>query len=203
VVLWVRRGKTAEAVRCQQMPFGRGKNAFRLFTRQHAVKEANCENLVGPYGLVATIAVDYVVETSCRFVPELLTKTLTHATSKLLVVRAGDVVPKTPRQVLHNPERVVPECFNLDGFSMPRRDHPIAYLRVHPSELNSRLTGQEQALVVQTDAVTCAALMPRDDVGQYRVQLRADEIVVFCMFRKCADRFKEPKRSVHRVVFGR
>src|SRR5678809_1086396 len=132
------------------MTFGYGEYALRLFTRQHAVKQADCENLVGPYGLVATIAVDYIVETSRRFVPELLTKTVARATSKLLVVCAGDVVPKAPRQVFHSPERVVPECFNLDGFSMPRRDYPIAYLRVHPSELHSRLAGQEQAVVVQT-----------------------------------------------------
>src|ERR1051325_8880853 len=111
------------------MTFGCGDHAFRLFTRQHAVKEADCENLVGPYGLIPAIAVDYVVETSRGFVPELLAKAAASATSQLLVVCAGDVVPKAPHQVFDGPERVVPERFNFDGFSMPRRDHPIAYLR--------------------------------------------------------------------------
>src|SRR4051794_6693616 len=146
------------------MTFGCGEYAFRLFRRQHAVKEADGENLVGPYGPVAAIAVDYVVETSRGFVPELLAKTISSAVSQLLVVRAGKVVPKALRQVFHGSERVVPECFNLDGFSMPRRDHPIAHLGVHPGELHSRLAGQQQTITIQADAVTCAALVPRDDV---------------------------------------
>src|SRR4051794_38311072 len=103
------------------MTFDRLDHTLRLFTTQHGVKEADCENLVGPYGLVVANAIDYVVETSRGFVPELLAKTVASAISELLVVRLGDFVPKAPRQVFHGPERVVPECFNLDGFSMPRR----------------------------------------------------------------------------------
>ena len=113
------------------------------------MKQADGENLVGPDGLVAAIAVDHVVETARGFVPELLAKTVPRAIGQLLVVCAGDVVPKAPRQVFHGAERVVPERLNLDGFAMPRRDHPIADLGVHPSELHSGLAGQEQAVVVQ------------------------------------------------------
>src|SRR4051812_45816018 len=112
-ILWVGRRKSAKTVRCEQMPFDRGEHALRLFTRQHAMKEADCEDLVGPYSLVAAIAVNDVVETSHGYVPELLAKTVASATSQLLVVCAGDVAPKALRQVFHGPQRVVPECFNL------------------------------------------------------------------------------------------
>src|SRR6478672_1344336 len=98
------------------MMFGCGEYAFRLIPRQHAAKKADRENLVAPYVTVATIAVDCVVDTSRRFVPKLLAKAVPGATSQLLVVRSRDVVPKAPRQIFHGTERVVPECFNLDGF---------------------------------------------------------------------------------------
>src|SRR5437868_1165372 len=86
---------------------------------------------------------------------------------------------------------------------MARRDYPVTGLGVHPGELQAGLAGLQEAVAVHTDSVARPMLVPRDDVRQHLVELRADELVIARISDQSANCFEQPERGVNRVVLWR
>ena len=88
------------------------------------------------------------------------------------------------------------------GFPGPWCNHPIANLRVHPGQLHSWLTGEEQTVGVDVDVVARTTHVPVDDVAQARVKMLTYEGVIACVFDQCPYGFEKPQGGVCGVVLG-
>src|SRR5579864_714391 len=93
---------------------------------------------------------------------------------QVAIALSRSLVTELVGQVLHYAERVVPESLDFDGFATTLRYHPVADLRVHPRELDTRCAGNQQAAIIHFDSVASAANVPGDDVSKYGVEFVAD-----------------------------
>ena len=184
------------------MPCHRLNHELRHLSGQHLVEKADGEDLVRPDGTVAHLAIHHIVEAAGRLVPEQAGESFVGPVRQFAVMGAIGLLAESAGQVLHNAERVVPECLDFDRFANALRHYPIAHLGIHPGELHARFAGLEQAIAVHADAVARAAFVPGNDVRERVVELRADEFVVLSVGHKSAYRFEEPERGIHRVVLG-
>ena len=97
-------------------------------------------------------------------------------------------------------QRVVPQRVDLDGFAAPRRDDPVADLRVHPGELKARSALAQQAVVrIDADAESRAGDVALDDVDELR-QKRVQQRTVARRREITIERVEQPQRRVGRVV---
>src|SRR5207302_1150313 len=69
-ILWIGGREAAQSVRRQQMLLDNAQDTFRLVIGDHRVSQTHGKYLVRTNGTIATIAVDYIVKTAGRFVPE-------------------------------------------------------------------------------------------------------------------------------------
>src|SRR5439155_14696951 len=67
-------------------------------------------------------------------------------------------------------QRVEPQRLDLDRLADARRHDVIADPRVHPRELEARLAGGEQAIVIEADAVAGAARVAVENALDRRLQ---------------------------------
>src|SRR6266699_5159195 len=84
---------------------------------------------------------------------------------------------------------------------MARGHDPVADFGVHPGELDSKLAGCQQSARVHFDSVTRTANVPGNNVREYRIEFVAYKLQIAGVSKIGACRFKEPERSVNRVVF--
>ena len=151
-------------------------DALRAFRRQHAVSQADSEDLVGADGRIGRTPVNHVVQASVLLVPEetveVLDRERRHGAIALLI---GFFVSKSPGQILHNAKCVVPERLNFDWLSAARRYDPVPDLSVHPGQLDTGFSRGEQAAGIQFDSVTSAPNMPADNIRKHRIEFGADK----------------------------
>src|SRR6266567_90659 len=191
-ILRIARGEAAQPVRGQQMLPHLLDDTFRSLRRQHAVRQAYSENLIGTNRWVRRGAVRNVVQAASILVPEEAIKTPTRHRRHIAIPLRASFVFELLRKVFHDSQRVVPERLNLHGFSAARCNYPIANLGVHPCELNTGFAGCKQSAGVHFYSVPCAAHMPGDDVGENRIKFLADEVRVTAVREIRPGSFKEP-----------
>src|SRR5258705_1409828 len=157
------RREASQPERRQKLALDNIHDSAGPVVREHRVSQADGENLVWPNGAVFLITIDDVEQAARLLVPELSVEALERTTSKLPVESLCRIIPESAREIFHRAESVVPQRLNLDGFATPRRDDPISDLGVHPRQLNSGFPGRQEAVTIDTNAVTGAAQMPVND----------------------------------------
>jgi hypothetical protein len=106
------------------------------------------------------------------------------------------------RPAAHAAQRVVPQRVHLDGLAVAWRHHPVADLGVHPRELHTGLACAKQPVgPVDTNPVSRAIVVPLDDSGEYRIEVRQQAQVVGGL-EIAFDRVEIPQRGVDRVELG-
>src|SRR5712692_532997 len=124
--------QAAQAVWGEQIAFDRGNDALSACIRKHGVGKTDRENLIGAHRTVALSAVNDIVETASRLMPEHPIKTRMgmggHRTVPLLMSR----ITKRLREVFHDAQGVVPQGLDFNGLAVSRRYHPIAHPGIHP-----------------------------------------------------------------------
>ena len=119
-----------------------------------------------------------------------------------LIVRSGMPVFEDLGPSCHLGQGVVPQRVDFDGFANPWGDHPVPHLGVHPRELHSGLTGEQQAVQgIDTKAVTGSAAVPVDDVAQRGIQIAQQRLIVRGG-EVGRHRMEIPQCRVDRVVLG-
>jgi hypothetical protein len=53
-------------------------------------------------------------------------------------------------KAFHDAQGIVPQCLDLDGLAVPRRDHPIADFDIYPGQLHARFAGGEQPVAAHS-----------------------------------------------------
>ena len=111
--------------------------------------------------------------------------------------------PRALAQFRRRPQGVVPQGVDLDRLAAPRGHHPVADLGVHPGQLHAGLPRAQEAVgLVLAYAVARPLPVPADDVGQPRVEL-GEERVILRGGVIGADGLDVPERGVDRVVLRR
>src|SRR5690349_5268100 len=157
---------------------------------EHAVMQADREDLVRPYRGIAMFTVDHVVQTAGLRVPELSVEAVFRVLGKLVQKHLRSRVAELVRKIAQNAERVVPERLNLDGFARPGSNNPVADLSVHPGELDAGFTTRQKAIAVETNAITSTSSMPLDDFLQLRIKSRTDKVVIAGVLQVGPDGFE-------------
>src|SRR5262249_16744861 len=193
-------GREASQSVGRQKMAGAGIDDLALaFGRERALGERDGIDLIRPERVSVSVArIDDVVTVSDSIVPE-ATESRLHARREL-VPRPGRR-PQSLREGGHRAERVVPECVDFDGLARTRGDDPVPHPRIHPGELDTRLTGSQETVRIFLDPVTRALTMEPHDLLEHRKQLLEEPIVV-CRGVIGADRLDIPERCIHRVVLG-
>ena len=196
----ITRGKAAQPVRCEQPPAARLEHGAATRGGQRRFCERDREDLVGAHSCVRPVrAVDHVVEAARLLVPEALERAR-HARRHLVVRLVRPLEP--PREAPHGAQRVVPERVHIDRLALARRDRRAVHARVHPRQRDSRLTRVQQPVArIHADPVARAALVPRADVLERRVELGQESVVVRGLDVR-PHRLEHPQRCVHRAVLG-
>ena len=78
-ILRIFRRERAQAGGCEQFALHDSEHAARVVIVEHAVLEADGEELIGAYGGVARIAVDHVIQAVLLSVPELAAEAIAGA----------------------------------------------------------------------------------------------------------------------------
>src|SRR5262249_15533673 len=189
---WRERAQTERG----QEPFGGHiEHGYPFFLVEDRVLKREREQLVGAAGrVVSVLAINHVVEIAALRVPESLIERLAKFFGplderfRLWFVCAALFAHPFGQQ----PERVVPESVDLDGFAAARRDHPIADLGVHPGELVTRRALSQQAVArINADAEPRAPKVKADDVPQ-GVKDQPQSLAVAGRMEVTIERMKEP-----------
>jgi hypothetical protein len=101
--------------------------------------------------------------------------------------------------------RVIPERLNLDRLAVSWRDYLVADLCIDPRELNARFAGGEQPARIDLDPVTCAAHVPRNNVGEYGTDIKVQQELlrhstVQSTMNVYTQAFSEQKRAANSAV---
>src|SRR5262249_54764103 len=130
------------------------------------------EDLVGATrGIVAALAVDYVVKIAALSVPEALVEGCKSQVGVLVQVPARGLVAPGYQPTFKQPQSVVPERVDLYGLPAPRSHDPLTHLRVHPGQLVAVGALVQQAIFsVHADAEARPGAMVPEDFAQRRQQ---------------------------------
>src|SRR5215468_5515947 len=192
----------AQTIGRKKMSLNDVDDKYGAFRTQHRIRKADSKNLVGTDAGIRHTAIHHVVKIATLLVPKLAIEAPSGQSRQAAIAFAPAFIAQPLREVLHDTERVVPERLNLDRISVPRCNHPIADLGVHPGQLHSGLTRMQQTVRVDFDAKPSATQMPFDNVIEYAKEI-TDELEVASVSEIRADRLEEPQGGVHGVVLRR
>src|SRR6478752_4162501 len=115
---------------------------------QNRMRKRDREQLIWPARrIVASFAVDYVIQIPARLIPEPAIERVTHPVGAVCQTLCGSVAVFGTNPAFEQPERVVEERVDLDRFASPWRDDPVADLRIHPCQLIPLLAFAKQTIV--------------------------------------------------------
>ena len=163
------------------------------------MRQTDGEDLVGAHaGIIARGAVEHVEQAACA--PAEARKARAHLRGQPLITLRR--LLQLAGKARHDAQGVVPQGVDLDRFAAARCHHPLAHPGVHPGELDTRLTGAQQAVSgVHADAIARAPDMPVDDRRQHREHARQRRTVARGL-EVGAPGLQVPERGIHTVVVG-
>src|SRR5689334_5890810 len=109
-------------------------HALGAFGRQHAVCQADCEDLVRADRRVWRRTVCHIVQTASVLVPKETIETPARDRCHVSVTLLTRLVPELAGQILHDAEGVIPERLDFNGLAAARRYDPVTDLGIHPGE---------------------------------------------------------------------
>ena len=117
----------------------------RALVCQHAVRQADGEDLIRPNRRIGRSSIRKVEKAAAFFVPEQAIEAPAGYRRHIAITLVTSIVSEPVSKFLHDAESVVPKRLNLYRLPAPGSYHPIPDLRVHPGDLRTRLTAAQQA----------------------------------------------------------
>ena len=202
LVIRVLRRKRTQAKRREQFALHDIHDGGPSRRREHGMIERDGEDLIGPAGgiVAAFKGVDHIKEVTAFFKPEAFVKRLLRAIGVFRVTLGHFVLAHFTQPTFQKLERIKPERVNFHRFPAPRRDDPLAHLRVHPGELRACESLHEQAVrEIEMDIEFRPADMRFHDFQQRRQEELERDLIVR-LRQVAAQSVKEPQGRVRGVI---
>jgi len=174
-VLWIAGGEAPQSICRKKMLAHFLDHSLCAFAREHIVVQTHGENLIRSNGRVRRTTIHLVKQAADAFIPEQTIERPARDGSHLAIAVSSGIIAETLCEVFHDSQRVIPERLNLDRLAVSWRDYLVADLCIHPRELNARFAGGEQPARIDLDPVTCAAHVPRNNVGEYGTDIKVQQ----------------------------